>query len=171
MSKELERLEEEKLRLIKKLEDNDSIFDRQYINLKIENINLQMKVYNLMQPAVQKLMLSSPKILVIQNDKTIGYIENELLEKAEKYDELTTPPTEQEVCEALGEYMGEEIIYIHYDDELNMTNLLYAEGRPIAYTNKVKSAVGIIKELVITMPLPPRLITMIGKFYEGKVKE
>ena len=67
-------------------ENNEEL--RAYCSLYIDNIKLQMQVYNLMQPAVKKRMLATPKILVIQNDKTIGEIESELLKKAQAYDKI-----------------------------------------------------------------------------------
>jgi len=88
MKNPLEIMLIERDRLIVRLDDNNSPFDRQYINLKIENINLQMQVYHLQQPAIQKAMLATPKMLVIKGDKTLGEIEEELITKAKAYDKL-----------------------------------------------------------------------------------
>lgn len=72
-----------------------------------------------------------------------------------------TPPTEQEVCEALGEYLKEPV---WLDDNGNIriatqwvVNKIYLKGK---YAG-----------LNIQVVLPPHLITLIGRFYEGKVKE
>ena len=70
-----------------------------------------------------------------------------------------TPPTEEEVCKALSEYLGEEIIYIDSD--------IYGNSL-FPYTYKMENVVYNKRGLLIFYDkLPPHLITLIGRFYEG----
>lgn len=85
-------------------------------------------------------------------------IENAILE----IEESLTPPTEEEVCKALSEYLKRTVVY---DDVLNMFVEVKggrARGRIIARLR--------VNKINIPHDLPPRLITMIGRFYEGKAE-
>lgn len=88
------------------------------------------------------------------------------LEKAVKLEQALTPPTEQEVCEALGEYLKRDVKYdgeyFYYSEEKRY----YGECDEIICGWSYSP-----KELSFEKNLPPHLVTMIGKFYEGKVKE
>ena len=64
-------------------------------------------------------------------------------------------PTEEEICEALGEWCDSKIIYLN--------NEFIMRGSTIIYKN--------INVIHIKIGLPPHLITMIGLFYEGKVND
>lgn len=79
------------------------------------------------------------------------------LEEYNIINKALTPPTEQEVCEALSEYYGKEVIV---DKRYKDTVFVVRQGSIVAKTDT--------HELYLTW-LPPRLITMIGRFYEGKV--
>ena len=70
-----------------------------------------------------------------------------------------TPPTEEEVCEALSEYYGFEVMYKGGDffPKERLSNLYCV----------VAMVDGCID---FAYPLPPHLITLIGRFYEGVKK-
>ena len=82
----------------------------------------------------------------------------------EMYDILKkslTPPTADEVCEALSEFYGKKVIYV-----ADVKKFAY-EGvdgwQEICYFGKnFKGDV-----IRFSFSLPPRLITLIGRFYEG----
>jgi hypothetical protein len=74
---------------------------------------------------------------------------------------LDNAPTAEEVCEALSEYLNEPV---WFDDKGNIrittqwvTQQIYLKGKYIGIN--------------IQVVLPPRLITLIGKFYENEVEK
>ena len=81
--------------------------------------------------------------------------------KDECIEELKNPPTEQEVGEALGEYMNEPVWFDDKGDIRITTQWvvkqIYLKGEYVG--------------LNFMSVLPPQLITLIGRFYEGKEKE
>jgi hypothetical protein len=69
------------------------------------------------------------------------------------------PPTaEQEVIDKLSEYLGEPVWIDSYDYIRIASQRLV---KKVYYNNKYKG-------LDIQVVLPPHLITLIGRFYEGK---
>ena len=68
-----------------------------------------------------------------------------------------TPPTVDEVCKALSEYLKEEIIY-------ESTSFLYKGS----YAEVC--ALGNLNGVYFSTHLPPHLIALIGRFYEGEIK-
>ena len=75
-----------------------------------------------------------------------------------------TPPTAEQVCETLSEYMNVEVYYKegYYGD-----SFLYKDN------DKTKWIVSLYKHKVawvFELKIPPHLITMIGRFYEGEIK-
>ena len=76
-----------------------------------------------------------------------------ILEKA------LTPPTEEQVCKALSDYYGYEIIYKGLD--------FFPKERLSTLYCVVAMVDGCID---FADPLPPELITMICRFYEGVKK-
>jgi hypothetical protein len=64
-----------------------------------------------------------------------------------------TPPTEQEVCEALGEHFGKEVTY-----SKKTSGFYLGKKRITSYFPHNK--------YLIRCYLPPHLITLIGQFYE-----
>ena len=82
----------------------------------------------------------------LQNDTEISIIEQAI-----------TPPTADEVCKALSEYFGEEVIFLVNDKEFvikcNIGYKYIVETDDVLYYIKVG--------------LPLYLITLIGRFYEG----
>lgn len=102
-----------------------------------------------------------------------------------KFDELNkiekalTPPTSDEVCEALSEYYGVEVLHNTYEhDDINETFMRDAfyrvkikfdmDGKP--YKVKHDIVAGGVDGITLNAWLPPYLITMIGRFYEGLEK-
>ena len=69
-------------------------------------------------------------------------------------EQLLEPPTEQEVCEALSEHLGEKIVY----EGFSLHNVNRSRG---VCALKPKN-----KEIEIYVELPVHLIIMIGRFYE-----
>jgi hypothetical protein len=70
-----------------------------------------------------------------------------------------TPPTADEVCKALSDYFGEEVIV---DDRFNNTVFKIKNGNNIAYMTG--------NNIQITQGLSPRLTKILGQFYEGEIK-
>lgn len=79
-------------------------------------------------------------------------------------EELKRYPTADEVCEALSEFYRKLMMDIYYDEKLN--SFCYGEYGDISVE------VGLDKNgnLKIKEYLPPHLITLIGRFYEGLEK-
>ena len=93
----------------------------------------------------------------LQNDTEISIVEQAL-----------TPPTADEVCKALGEYLGYEVeawneygkmcfksVYTSPFQKIskNYTTIIWLYGNAVAFEDGLR--------------LPPHLTTMIGKFYES----
>lgn len=78
-----------------------------------------------------------------------------MLEAINDLDIYLTPPTEEEVCKALSEYIGDKVIYI--DDTFQF-------GSIVIVTLYNDNTIG------FNISLPPHLITLIGRFYEGESK-
>lgn len=79
-----------------------------------------------------------------------------------------TPPTSDEVCEALSAY---------YDDKVSYSNerynhMFYFEGSKLGIIRLIDSKIYFIQsDYHKTNILPPHLITLIGRFYEGVEKK
>ena len=87
-----------------------------------------------------------------------------MLEAISELDKSLTPPTADEVCEALSEFYGKKVIYV-----ADVKKFAY-EGvdgwQEICYFGKnFKGDV-----IRFSFRLPPHLITLIGWFYEGLEK-
>ena len=80
-----------------------------------------------------------------------------LMDDLREIKKALTPPTADEVCEALSEYLKEPIKYVRTS---------FVNERETA---EVCGLFGLDNyDLVdFNTPLPPRLITLIGRFYEG----
>ena len=76
-----------------------------------------------------------------------------------------TPPTQEEVCKALSEYIQWDVIYIKHNKEFMMK----IDDTSIDNTSIVK--VNMFGSVKFNAPLNARLITLIGRFYENEVKE
>ena len=78
-----------------------------------------------------------------------------------------TPPTSDEVCKALSEYLDRQVLK-DVDD-----NFYYSEHRQIGVVDEIVCGYGWEHEhktITFEFDLPPHLITLIGRFYQG-VKE
>ena len=71
-----------------------------------------------------------------------------------------TPPTSEEVCKALSKELG------HYRVDYDREKRMFKGYIPIAYPSQFGDD-GIV---IASLSLPPHLITLIGRFYQG-VKE
>ena len=108
---------------------------------------------------INKKLQKSVKVRAIRPFEE--YTIEDLKEIVEQYDQIKkalTLPTEEEVCKALGEHLGEKIVYEGFD----LQNVDRSRG--VCQLN-LKT-----KEIEIYVELPPHLITMIGRFYEGVKK-
>lgn len=100
------------------------------------------------------------EIEIIRNKKEFTQLEKDNYYKVAPYqldmiEQTLTPPTTEEVCEALSEYLGEEVYY--------KEDRFFDDFRTIAIFVGCRA--------LIHIPLPPRLITMIGRFYEGGMND
>lgn len=102
------------------------------------------------------------KMLLLQqeeHDIVLNYIKQQ-----QEITKALTPPTAEEVCEALGKYYKlEEFESVLYDENFSyfVLNRLKEKGNIVfLIKNKIK----------INDYLPPHLITLIGRFYESVVK-
>ena len=72
--------------------------------------------------------------------------------------ELLTPPTAEDVCKALSEWFGEFVQY--YDG-------FYIDKSTKNYRKIEFITTKIGDNYKVDRPLPPHLMTLIGRFYEG----
>ena len=86
---------------------------------------------------------------------------NKLLESEKIVRQALTPPTSEEVCQALENYFG----YSHYYQD----NFFYRSDG-MKYIWAVKRS-GLLEIGHSYETLPPHLIIMIGKFYKKEVKK
>ena len=70
-----------------------------------------------------------------------------------------TPPTAEEVCKALSEHYGKEVIYEKQFKEFRKGFRVVAHPRENIYNE------------FDLLGIPPHLITLIGRFYEGLENE
>ena len=71
-----------------------------------------------------------------------------------------TPPTADEVCQALSEHFKEKVVYVELERAFKFTEG-NRKGGYLTRCNKYHNTYGITG-----YALPPHLITMIGRFYE-----
>jgi len=99
------------------------------------------------------------------------------IEEISILEQALTPPTQEEVCEALSEYFGCKVNFelVEYEE------IETSSYRPTFYYEKVKKdyhdnkyiqkkiiVIGDKNGVTVNSYLPPHLITMIAKFYQGK---
>ena len=146
MNKELEvtgikRMEIELQDLGDRLKHTNNIEEETYLTYRFELLKRDIHIEQLIQPAIQKLMLSPlPPIYIKQ---------------------VLTPPTAGDVCKALSVYFGEEARYDN-DKRVFMFTDGNRKGGHITGSNKYHNTYAISG-----YALPPHLITMIGRFYES----
>lgn len=81
-----------------------------------------------------------------------------LMDDLREIKKALTPPTSDEVCEALSDYYGIEVVYDKQFKE-------FRKGfRVVAYPRE-----NIYNEFDL-LGIPPHLITLVGRFYEGEIK-
>ena len=86
----------------------------------------------------------------LQNDTEISIVEKAL-----------TPPTVEEVCKVLSEFVGREVSYTNKQFHYIIKNTQVLMFVTETYNNKTFS---------LGVYLPPHLITLIGRFYEGEIR-
>ena len=84
------------------------------------------------------------------------------LEDIEIINKALTTPTQEEVCRELSKYYKEEIVYnghneFHFKNSYRRVNKVINDKGSLIYK--------------IVEYLPPHLITMIGRFYEGRKED
>jgi hypothetical protein len=81
-----------------------------------------------------------------------------IMTKAQKlYTYINATPTEEEVCKALSDELGENVLYnngIFYGERNNMSVCQFVNRK---------------KDIAFDIALPPHLITLVGRFYEGVI--
>ena len=77
--------------------------------------------------------------------------------------QASTPPTQEGVCKALSEYFKQEVSYIKRELRFTQGD---RKGGHLTRCNELHNTYGITG-----YALPPRLITLIGRFYEGLERE
>lgn len=94
--------------------------------------------------------------------QSLDIITQDVKEKFELIAKSLTPPTSDEVCKALSEYLCEkigkklEVEYLNGDFILINNYIAFLDGKG---------------SLCFNFNLPPHLITLIGRFYEGMEKK
>ena len=78
-----------------------------------------------------------------------------------------TPPTEQEVCEALSDWLECKVNY----KAKNKTFYFRQSTYNVELVSYYKDEKGYVIHFEFGEPLPPHLITRICRFYEGKARE
>ena len=95
-----------------------------------------------------------------------GAINSNVSKYMDSLKSILTPPTADEVCEALSKYMKEEVKYIPHRLKKNGFYLvdsgIYLVS--LGYDNQVNFS---CNDWIKFNTLPPSLITLIGRFYEG----
>ena len=79
-----------------------------------------------------------------------------LMDDLREIKQALTPPTEEEVCEALSEYFGKKVFV---DKRYKISAFVVERGSSVAYINA--------RNRLCLTQLPPHLVTLIGRFYEG----
>ena len=72
-----------------------------------------------------------------------------------------TPPTSDEVCKALSEFVGREVSYTNKQFHYIIKNTQVLMFVTETYNNKTVS---------LGVYLPPHFITLLGRVYEGEIK-
>jgi len=74
-----------------------------------------------------------------------------------------TPPTSEEVCKALSEWFRKSVIY-----NSKLSEFSFDEPKKRGYIYYIACKSG--RNIRFNYELPPHLITLIGRFYEGVIK-
>ena len=96
-----------------------------------------------------------------EHQRAIGEVD----QAYEDLKQALTPPTEQEVCEALGEFLNKKV---YYEES---PYIVFSLGLPVTSDNYIierQDNGTIVFNLDILEYYPPHLITLIGRFYEGR---
>jgi ATP-dependent protease Clp ATPase subunit len=92
-----------------------------------------------------------------EDERQHKILEQELKEASE----LNKTPTADEVCEALSEYLGKEVVYNYFGKNMFIVDEGLKEYGEISRYYKDKNVV------INYMFLPPHLLELIAKFYKG----
>jgi hypothetical protein len=111
--------------------------------------------------------------------KDLEYILNVLVE-AEATEKALTPPTADEVCKALSEYYSKKelssvkvLYYTDFKDKMDSEHIFYYKRKYIDLNGREQEPKIYIGNILKgrmgfhSANLPIRLITLIGRFYEG----
>jgi len=86
-----------------------------------------------------------------------------LMDDLREIEQALTPPTEEEVCKALSEYLKP-----HYTRNVKVT---FENNEFVFFERRIVQYVGGNIWFNLPIDFPPHLITMLSRFFEGKVKE
>lgn len=95
----------------------------------------------------------------LREDQRFGNMEHAREDYKILYKALT-PPRAEDVCEALSEYFNIKISY------LPLAKMFCYKGDKYLYITQSCEVNGVLQYSITTL-LPPQLITLIGRFYEG----
>ena len=87
-----------------------------------------------------------------------GAINSNVSKYMDSLKSILTPPTADEVCKELSEFVGREVSYTNKQFHYIIKNTQVLMFVTETYNNKTFS---------LGVYLPPHLITLIGRFYEG----
>ncbi|MDD4068816.1 MAG: hypothetical protein PHF05_00015 [Candidatus Izemoplasmatales bacterium] len=82
--------------------------------------------------------------------------------------ELKKSPTAEEVCMALSEYLITKVVYKHKTRTFSLRKSTFNVELVSYYYDEDKK--DYVMHFEFAEPLPPHLIVMIGRFYEGEIK-
>lgn len=122
--------------------------------------------------------ISNYKLHGLGDENWLGI--QDVIQDIDTLEKALTPPTEEEVCEALSEYYGVEVKHNNYEhDDINesfMRDAFYKvrikeDMDGTKYKVKHDIVAGGKDGLSFNAWLPAHLITLIGKFYENEVNK
>lgn len=91
---------------------------------------------------------------------------NEIFETAPKIKQALTPPTQEEVCKALSRYYN---LPVKFHLQHNCFVIVKGYDHIIVVEQEVKKNNVRFNSKKALPALPPNLVTMIGRFYEGVI--
>ena len=105
--------------------------------------------------------ISNYKLHGLGDENWLGI--QDVLKDIDIIEQALTPPTQEEVCEELGEYYEKTVYYTDFYIDKGFVLQWYKNKKS---SRDMKLVLGKKYRLVFYRELPPHLITMIGRFYE-----
>ena len=98
-----------------------------------------------------------------------GAINSNVSKYMDSLKSILTPPTAEEVCKALSECLITKVVYKHKTKTFYLKQSTFNVELVSYYYDEDKK--DYVMHFEFAEPLPPHLITLIGRFYEGLEKE